>query len=126
MNNEELLTAFADYLDTLPSPPDNRAGSLAILCEFAATIDPSPLAEATLEEIKIFQRDHKAPAVPMRPLPLTQREVETRYLGIHSELRYAQVRLVMLYFRHFLKSLSRSRKNRQARERLPATSAQKK
>jgi hypothetical protein len=108
LDNEEVLTAFREYLQAHPlkiADVTTEAKALAILREFATAIDPVPLAEATLQEIKVFERDHKVPAVSVRPAPLSPAHARDRYLKALQELRYHEIQIVMLYFRGFRDSV---------------------
>ena len=77
VNNEEVLTAFEDYLDSPPT--DERARLLSSIIgdslsredvlnkvrEYALVIDPIPLAETTIREMKVFVSDgKKGPPIP--------------------------------------------------------------
>jgi hypothetical protein len=99
MNNEEVLTAFEEYLKAQPSLGNVEVPrALKMLREFAAAIDPVPLADVTLKEITVFERDHRVPAVAVRPVPLSLEHARTRYLKAVQEIRYHEYRIVMTNF----------------------------
>jgi hypothetical protein len=95
--NEQVVNAFGEYLESVYVPVDIRPEALTILREFAAAIDPVPLAETTLQEIRTFERDHKSstPAVRVQPTA-TGNQIRKAIQG----RRYAHI-----YFREFRKSI---------------------
>ena len=110
MSNEEVLTAFSEWLQMYPvlcEIPANDAST--IVREFAAAIDPVPLAEATIKEMRVFERDHKVPATPVRPVPLSLEYARKRYINAMAELRYHEYQAVMLSFRQFRDSVLKNR-----------------
>jgi hypothetical protein len=66
------------------------ATALAILRELENAIDPVPVEEATDKEIRIFLRDHKVPAVAVRPLPLSGAHARVRMEKAKAELRFTE------------------------------------
>lgn len=107
MNNEEVLTAFGEYVESHLFGFTTIPNALSILREFATAIDPVPLTETTLQEIRVFEREHKIPVTPMKPLPLSAVEIEKRHAKVMAELRYSEYRLVMEYFRAFRREVLR-------------------
>jgi hypothetical protein len=105
IDNEELLTAFSDYLQIKPLPAGitTPTKAVAILLEFTAEIDPVPLAEATLRDITVFERKRKVPAVSTRPQPFSLAHARTKYQKATEGLRYHEYRVVMESFRQFRK-----------------------
>jgi hypothetical protein len=112
MNNDEVVAAFAEFLEIDPQCTifPKPATAQAVLREFANAIDPVPLEEVTEQEIKIFLRDRKVPTVAVRPLPLSEAHARARMEKAKAALRYSEYQLSMECFRLFRRSVLKSRR----------------
>ena len=99
MDNEEVLTAFGEFLDS-----HNLVGAIlatfgretlvAAVREFGGAIDPVPLTKATDQKMQAFVDDHSRVQAGRNPL---QRQLQKT----RAQLRRSTYEAAMLAFKHF-------------------------